>query len=75
MANKIDLLKFYFEAEKEKASEKSYEWRKDKYIKNYHYERGRYDAFSDIIQTLGLLYNSENENGGKNDASNDGKPM
>lgn len=27
------------------------------------------------IQTLNLLLNSENENGGKNDAENGGKPM
>ena len=67
MNNKIDLLKFYLEAAKEKASLHMSQWRKENYIKNYHYERGRYDAFSDVIQSLDLLYNTENENGGKKD--------
>lgn len=32
-------------------------------------------AFFRLIQKLTLLLNTENENGGKNEASNGGKPM
>jgi len=40
-----------------------------------HVNIGMYRAFNLYIQKLELLLQDENENGGKKDASNDGKPM
>lgn len=40
----------------------------------YHF-KGKFVAFCELYEQLGLLLNSESENSGKNDADNIGKPM
>lgn len=75
MLTELQKLKIWIEAEAEKAKAKANNLEKrgfDKEAMNYYYASA---AFSEVVRKLSLLLNTENENGGKNEASNGGKPM
>lgn len=75
MTNIIKELIVWATAEKEKAHEDYKFFKELKMEYSTADEGGRFKAFSEMIQKLSLLLNTENENGGKNEASNGGKPM